>query len=75
MRLVARQYPENPSYRLFGAPASVLPSNFLRTDRSVLFEVQLKGLAEIGSKVETLLQRGVYGYASPAMRMQRYNAN
>jgi LPS-assembly protein len=75
MRLVARQYLENPSYRLFGAPASVLPSNFLRTDRSVSFEVQLKGLAEIGSKVEALLQRGVYGYASPAMRMQRYNAN
>ena len=75
MRLVARQYLENPSYRLFGTPTSFTPNNFLRTDRSVLFEVQLKGLAGIGSKVEALLQRGVYGYESPAMRMQRYNAN
>lgn len=75
VRLVARQYLENPSYRLFDTPASLLPNNFLRTDRSVLFEVQLKGLAGIGSKVEALLQRGVYGYATPAMRMQRYDAN
>jgi LPS-assembly protein len=75
MRLVARQYLENPSYRLFGTPTSFIPNNFLRTDRSVLFEVQLKGLAGIGSKVEALLQRGVYGYESPAMRMQRYSAN
>lgn len=75
IRLLARQYLENPSYRLFGTSASLSPSNFLRTDRSVLFEVQLKGLAGFGSKVGALLQRGVYGYDSPAMRMQRYSAN
>lgn len=72
VRLIARQYLENPSYRNFGLPPAMLPSNLLRTDRGVLLEVQLKGLAGFGSKVEALLRRGVYGYDSPTQRMSRY---
>jgi hypothetical protein len=30
-----------------------------------MLEVQLKGLAGIGSKVDALLRRSVYGYGSP----------
>lgn len=71
-RLVARQYLENPSYRFFGAPASRLPGSLLRTDRGLLLEVQLKGLAGFGSKVGALIQRGVYGYNFPARQVQRY---
>lgn len=71
LRLVARQYLENPSYRTFGVPESLLPDRLLRTDRSVLLEVQLKGLAGFGSKVEALMSRGVYGYDTPGIRMQR----
>ena len=65
-RLVARQYLENPSYRNFGLPQSMLPLDDLRTDRGVLLEMQLKGLAGFGSKVDALLRRSVYGYGLPA---------
>ena len=65
-RLLARQYLENPSYRNYGLPQSLLPLDDLRTDRGVLLEVQLKGLAGFGSKVDALLRRSVYGYGSPA---------
>ncbi len=65
LRLIARQYLENPSYRDFGLPQALLPVNELRTDRGVLLEVELKGLAGIGSKVETLLRRSIYGYGAP----------
>ena len=64
-RLLARQYLENPSYRNYGLPQSLLPLDDLRTDRGVMLEVQLKGLAGIGSKVDALLRRSVYGYGSP----------
>lgn len=64
-RLLARQYLENPSYRNYGLPQSLLPLEDLRTDRGVLLEVQLKGLAGFGSKVDALLRRSVYGYGSP----------
>jgi LPS-assembly protein len=65
-RLLARQYLENPSYRNYGLPQSLIPLDDLRTDRGVLLEVQLKGLAGFGSKVDALLRRSVYGYGSPA---------
>jgi LPS-assembly protein len=65
LRLIARQYLENPSYRDFGIPQALLPVNDLRTDRGLLLEVELKGLAGIGSKVESLLRRGIYGYGAP----------
>ncbi len=65
LRLIARQYLENPSYRDFGIPQALLPVNELRTDRGLLLEVELKGLAGIGSKVESLLRRGIYGYGAP----------
>ena len=64
LRLVAQQYLENPSYRNFGLPQSLLPRDDLRTDRGILLEVQLKGLAGFGSKVDALLRRSVYGYDS-----------
>lgn len=69
LRLVAQQYLENPSYRNFGLPQSLLPSDDLRTDRGILLEVQLKGLAGFGSKVDALLRRSVYGY-DPQYRLQ-----
>jgi hypothetical protein len=56
---------ENPSYRNYGLPQSLLPLDDLRTDRGVMLELQLKGLAGIGSKVDALLRRSVYGYGSP----------
>jgi LPS-assembly protein len=64
LRLIARQYLENPSYRGYGLPQALLPVNELRTDRGLLLEVELKGLAGIGSKVETLLRRSIYGYGA-----------
>jgi LPS-assembly protein len=68
LRLIARQYLENPSYRDFGIPQALLPVNELRTDRGLLVEVELKGLAGIGGKVESLLRRGIYGYGAPRGR-------
>ena len=44
----------------------MLPLDDLRTDRGVLLEMQLKGLAGFGSKVDALLRRSVYGYGLPA---------
>ena len=64
MRLIARQYLENPSYLNFGLPPTLLPVNQLRTDRGILLEVQLKGIAGFGSKVDALLRRSVYGYGT-----------
>ena len=63
-RLLARQFLENPSYRSHGLPHAILPFNDLRTDRGILLEVQLKGLAGFGSKVDALLSRSVYGYGT-----------
>lgn len=67
LRAVARQYLENPSYRNFGLHPSLLPLDELRTDRGLMLEVQLKGLAEFGSKVDALLRRSVYGYAQTGL--------
>ena len=65
-RLLARQFLENPSYRSHGLPHAVLPFNDFRTDRGIILEVQLKGLAGFGSKVDALLSRSVYGYGTLA---------
>lgn len=64
VRLVAHQYLENPGFQNLGLPIASFPPDELRTDRGVLIEIQLKGLAGIGSKVDALLRRSVYGYES-----------
>ena len=65
LRLVARQYLENPLFRDFGIPQGLFPVSEFRTDRGLLLEVELKGLAGIGSKVEALLRRSIDGYGEP----------
>jgi LPS-assembly protein len=64
VRLVAHQYLENPGFQNLGLPIASFPLDELRTDRGVLIEIQLKGLAGIGSRVDALLRRSVYGYES-----------
>ncbi len=70
IRLVARQYLENPSFQPQLRFAEYVPAGYsnLRTDRAIFLEVTLKGLAGIGRRLDTLLTQGIRGYSPLAER-------
>ncbi|MBQ0711473.1 MAG: LPS-assembly protein LptD [Porticoccus sp.] len=43
----------------------ILPEDDLAEDKGIFLQFQFKGLAGTGSKVETIIQDGVYGYEPP----------
>lgn len=43
----------------------LLPEDDLAEDKGIFLQFQFKGLAGIGSKVESIIQDGVYGYEPP----------
>ena len=43
----------------------VLPMDDLAEDKGVFLSLQIKGIAGFGSKMESILTDGVYGYEAP----------
>ncbi|MGS2724231.1 LPS-assembly protein LptD [Porticoccus sp. GXU_MW_L64] len=56
--IVARRWIRRDDLRL-------LPSSNLDEDEGIFFQIQLKGLAGTSSKVDDLLEEGIYGYRPP----------
>jgi len=44
----------------------VLPEDDLTEDKGIFLQIQFKGLAGYGTKVESILKDGIYGYEPPA---------
>jgi LPS-assembly protein len=55
MSIISRRWLDRNDYIL-------LPDEDLEHDNGVFFQIQFKGLAGSGSKVESILQDGIYGY-------------
>ena len=56
--IVARRWIRRDDLRL-------LPSSNLEEDEGIFFQIQLKGLAGTSTKVDDLLEEGIYGYQPP----------
>ena len=64
-RLMARQYLRRITFADLEQSDSDLiawTSDRLRTDRGIVFEVTFKGLGSLGSRFDSILQRGLFGY-------------
>ena len=44
----------------------VLPEDDLTEDKGIFLQIQFKGLAGYGTKVNSILKDGIYGYEPPA---------
>ena len=64
VRLMARRFLDSPTARNFAE---------VKADDGVFLQIVFKGLAGFGTKVESVLERGIRGYRSP--QQQDYFSN